>query len=1126
MQNAAYCSRPAWWRHRNVTKTLLVMKLTILLLTIALLHVQAAGLSQSITLSGKNLDMKQVFAAIKKQTGYVVFSKKGLLEEAKPVSLSVHDMPLADFLNLAMKDQPFTYIIADKTISLSRKVDPATPSGRPQASPGTEEILSPVPITGRILDAGGKPLEGTSVFVKKSKNSAVSHADGSFTLNVNEGDVLVITHVGYAAREIKITAAYLRNASFSISLQQSVSQLDQVQVIAYGTTTKRLNAGDVTTITAEDIAKNPVNNVFEAIQGKVPGLFIQQATGQPGGAFTLRLRGMTNFSPDNADYMPQPLIVVDGVIYPNGKLPLSANTYGGTSDFLKGGNGLNYLNPNDIESVSVLKDADATALYGSSGAYGVILITTKKAKVGAPAFNANIYTGISVLGQQAKLMNTQQYLAMRREALKNDGLAPTVFDKDINGAWPEDRYTDFRKELLGSHAQTTNVNLSYSGGTQNTSYLVSGSLRDNGNIQRHKGAFRDGSLRFSLNTNSSDNKIGFALSGTFLSSVSTMVPTDFSSSVVFAAPNGPDIFLPDGSVNWETGANDLADDINRMYRNVTNNLLANATLSYKPARGLTLRAIVGYSDLSGKESMGYPTTTKAPSNTSASQDSRGAMKHYDIRTVSVSPYAEYTTRLWKKGDLSLKAGGRLDNKLQYTDEISGIGFASDALISNPSAGTTVTSTFSETPYRSLGFHGVIKFVWDQKYIIDLNGRRDGSTKFGSGRKFGNFGSVAVGWIFSEEHLIKDHFSLLSHGKIRASTGIIGGDGVPDFAYLSTYVSSGGTYQSKTGLTTSTLANPLLSWEKNRNSEIGLELGFLHDRVYAEGNYYFNKASNQLISQSLPSITGFGSYSINSDAVIRTSGWEVSLNTINIKTSRFTWSTRFNISIPTSKLLKLPTYRVLSTSYIVGKPVTGALLYKYAGVNPATGNFNFTNAKGVTTDYSGGLADADKTEFLDLAPKYYGSFQNSFRYGQWSLDVAVIYTSRVGKSYLAQSGYLLGYVNLNGGAEWLSRWQKPGDITAMPKVSSNIFSGLPRHTYFKASTGAYSDASYARLQNLSLRYNFNAGFLQKIHVRDCAVYLQGQNLLTISPYGGLDPENLDAGTIPPMRTFTAGLNITF
>ncbi|GGB00915.1 SusC/RagA family TonB-linked outer membrane protein [Puia dinghuensis] len=1128
MQNAAYCTPPAWSGHRGLTKIWLIVKLSIVLLTTALIHVQAAGLSQSITLSGKNLDVKQVFAAIKKQTGYVVFYKKGLLAEARPVSLSVQNMPLTDFLELSLKDQPFTWLILDKTISLSRKPAPAVGPVQPAESRPQPPADPPTSITGRIFDADGNPLAGASITIKNSKTSTSSHADGTFILFAHEGDVLTISFIGYVTRQVKLSGEYFGTGkkSLVIRLQLGNSDLDQVQVLAHGLTTKRLNPGDVTTITATEIAKNPVGNVMEAIQGKVPGLFIQQVTGQPGGAFNLQVRSSTNVITQGSI---QPLIIIDGVRFPQGTVPLN---YGsdGTNAFLQGGNTLNYLNPADIASIDVLKDADATAIYGSSGAYGVIIITTKKAKASDPSLNVNIYSGISTKGEMPKLLNTQQYVMLREEAIKNDGLTPGASDADVNGKWPQNTSTDWRKVFMGSHAQSTSANITYSGGSRNTTYLIGGSLRQNGNIQLNKGNFTDGTLRFALSTATLDDKFHLDLSGSYLSSKDDMVPYDFSLSSVIEAPNAPSPLLPDGTVNWLLAAVDpngasSAANFNRTYSNVTGNLLANAALVYKPVAGITLRTIFGYNDLAGKELIGKPTTVFAPTNTTAAQQTVGIFHNYDTRTITVSPYAEYDRTLWK-GDLSVKAGGEIDDRNQYWYEMQGVGFPSDALLNDPAEGTTVTSTYNQVPFRPLGFYGIIKYVWDQKYILDLNGRRDGSTRFAPRNRFGNFGSIAAAWIFSEEKFVKDHLSFLSFGKLRGSTGVIGGDAIPDYGYLTVYGPISGTYDGKLGLDPTANANPNLKWELDHDKEIGLELGFFKDRVIMEGSYYHNESGNQLVNRPIASTTGSTAITLNSDAVIRNSGWEMSLSTTNVKTKNFTWSTRFNMTIPTSKLIKLPTMANQNTSYMVGKPLTGILLYNYAGVDPATGTFSYTNAKGVTKDFTyGSLTQTDKTQFVDLAPRYYGGFSNSFSYKQFTLDVYFTYISRKGYNSLAQSGFLFGSFDINSTTQWLRRWQKPGDRTDIPKVTSSLLNNYFGIMNFKASTGAYTDATYARLQNLSFRYKLSPGVLKKMHLRECTIYLQGQNLLTISKFGGLDPENLNATVIPPLRTYTAGINLT-
>lgn len=1103
------------------SKLWLIMRLTTIVLLVTALHVSAGVYSQKVTISVKATPLEKILNQIKQQTGYSFFWSDQLIAQAPAVSVRLKEATLTQALDACLRGLPLVYEIREQ----ERFVYIKPAANKPPVV--TEELPAPKKdstwtITGRVTDEQGLPLGGASIRVKGSNTAVSCDAKGYFKLTTRPAHtILVISFVGYKDGEQLVSGS----TSLAITLSPGNSELDQIQVIGYGsmTTAKRLNTGDVTTITAEEIRKNPVNNVLEAIQGKVPGLFIQQVTGQPGGAFTMRLRSAANFSAG----APAPLVVVDGVMYPGGTLPLSSNTTYGTANFLKGGSGLNYINPNDIESISVLKDADATALYGTSGAYGVVLITTKKAKQGAPpSLNANIYTGISVLGATAKLMNTQEYLMLRREALKNDGATAGPLDKDLNGTWPEDRYQDFREDLLGSNAQTTNASLTYNGGSQNTGYMISGSLRNNGNIQRHKGASTDGTIRFSLNSNTNDNKFSISLSGAYLSSKSNMVPMDFSTDVTLAAPNAPPLFLPDGNINWSEGANDVADDINKQYENVTNNLLGNGSLVYKPIKQLTLRADVSYNEMAGREFMGYPTTAKPPTYTNAALETHSLVHTYNVRTISVSPYAAYSMKVFGKGDLNMTLGGRVDNKLSTFNEIHGEGFASDALLRNPAVGSKVTTSYGSTPYRSLGAYAIVKFIWDQKYIVNLNGRRDGSTKFGDGKKFGNFGSVALAWIFSEESFFRKLAPFISFGKLRGSTGLIGGDAVGDFAYLSIYQALTGTYQNKSGLAIGRLANPALSWEKNRNSEAGIELGFFNDRVFAEVSAYRNIATNQLIGQPMPSVTGVTSMPVNSDATIRTSGWEMSLSATAIKTKEFSWTVRGNISIPKSKLVKLPVSTTLAANYVLNKPVTGVLLYKYEGINPQTGYYRFTAANGTTDDYMFGLDEQkDKTEFLDLAPTFYGAFQNGFRYKRLSLDLTFNFTKRVGKNIMAQQPLPFGYMGINGGTYWLNRWQKPGDNTDVPRVSTSIFDWF-RHFYYQESTGAYSDASYVRLQNVSIRYNVNPQSLRKLGVKDLSIYLQGQNLLTISDYGGLDPENLDAATIPPMRVFTAGINLTF
>ena len=1118
MKLTAFCKAPfIRWLFQG--QTLLVMKITSILLLAACLQVSASGKAQRVTLSMRKASLENLFKDIRQQTGYSFIYTRAILQDTKEVTIDVKDESIEQVLNEVFQDQPLNFTIVDKYIVIKRKAVEAPPVEAPAQAGGE--------IHGLVRSETGEPLVGATIIIKKLNRSAITNEKGVFVLkNIPNGKYTVeISFVQYEKHTVQVTV--LDNTpEVNATLKQSISDLDQVQITAFGSTTKRYNPGDITTITAKDIEKNPVVNVLEAIQNKVPGLFITQITGQPGGAFTFNMRGSTNFS---SGAIP-PLIVVDGVRYPNTALPLSSNTSYATQNFLQGGSSLNYLNPSDIASIDVLKDADATALYGSSGAYGVIIITTKKAKASNPVLSGNVYTGVSIQGIAPKLMNTQQYLLLRNEALKNDGLVPGKTDYDVNGTWPADRHTDFRKLFMGNSAASTNGTLTYSGGGKNSSYMISGSLRNNGNIQRHRGSMGDGSLRFSLNTNTDDNKFNLSLSGSYLVSKSDMVPYDFSSSIILDAPNAPSPLLPDGTINWTALALDIDGgdfgNMNRTYNNTTTNLLTNATLVYKPVKNVTLRTVFGYNDLSGKELAGYPTTTMPPTTVNAAQQTHAIYHYYDDHTLSVSPYAEYSRIVFDKGDLSVKAGGEIMDNLVYSSDISGTGFSSDALLNNPAAANTVVSSYSQVPLRSLGFYGIIKYIWDKKYIIDLNGRRDGSTRFGPDNRWGNFGSVAGAWLFSEENWMKEHASFLSFGKLRGSIGVVGGDAIGNFGWLSTYSYNTGTYDGKSGLYPVTLSNPNLRWEKDQTSEIGLELGFLRDRFFVEGNYYRNKVGNQLVSRPISSVTGFGAYTLNSDAVIRNSGWELTLNTANIKSRDFSWSTRINITIPTSKLLKAPTQANQNTNYIVGKPLTGILLYKYAGISVDTGFYTFTTAKGVTSTNYNLSNPTDKTQFIDLAPKYYGAIENTVSYKQFSLDFSFTFTNRMGKSFLGQQSINVGYIDANSTTDWLRRWQKPGDKTDIPKVTTNIFDAIFRQQTFAASTGAYTRATYARLQNVSFRYHPDAALLKKLHLRDLSIYLQGQNLLTISKFGNLDPENLNPGIIPPLRVFTGGINFSF
>jgi TonB-dependent starch-binding outer membrane protein SusC len=1104
--------------NRPVAQILRFMKLLMCFMFLFVLNAGANTYGQKVTIQKRDASLVEVFRDIQAQTGYDFIFSNRMIEKARKITINVKEAELLEVLKLCFQEQPFSYSVENNTIVIKEKQVTIAYSLPP-----------PSVIRGRIINDKTEPVVAT-VLVKGTRNGAVSNSDGWFELkNVEPDAVLIITASNIEATEVKVS----NRTILVVLVKTRVTGLDEVQIIAYGTTTKRLSTGSVHTVTAEQIEKHPVPNVLQALQGTTPGLFIVQQTGLPGGAFDVQIRSRSTL---NAN---QPLYIIDGVAFPaNGTLPLTNRTQGGNTgpgdNPLRGGNALNYLDPSMIESVSILEGADATAIYGSRGAYGVIIITTKKGKAGSkPRLNINTYTGVQVRGTTPDLLNTQQYLALRREAFKNDGTQPNpASDKDVT-AWDTTSNTNWLNEFTGNRAITNKVSANYSGGNQLTSFLIGGTYSNQGNIQKGKGYARSGGLNFNISTSTNNRRFNISLAGNVLSDVNTMVPYDFSTDMgINQAPNAPSLFLPDGKLNWSQGSNP-AKALYALYRNVTNNIVGNLSIKYDVWKGLSFNATLGYNMLSSKEFKGYPTAYFNPASNPAGLVT-STLNYYSIQTITADPNISYTTPLGIKGKLKLMAGGTFQDQKTDNHGISGTGgFFSDALLNNPASVPIANQAtyYNLTPNRYNGFFAIVNYNWANKYLLNLNGRRDGSTKFGPESQFGNFGSVGAAWIFSEEPWFKKNIRFINFAKLKGSYGTVGGDGIPAYSYLNTYILSTSTYQGNPGLAPGALSNPLLQWETNRNSEIGINLEFLNSRISVEATYYRGRTSNQLVQQPLSSVTGFVFYAINSPAEISTSGYEFLLTTTNIKTKTFSWRTMLNVTVPKSKLVAYPGLAsLLNINYAIGRPVTGIVLYKYNGVDPLTGLYSFTNKAGVTGSFASLAGPSlsqtvDRTEFVDLAPKYFGGLQNIIEYKSLSVSFLFQFTNRIGKNYLGQQLFAAGWNNSNQTTLALTRWQKPGDETGVQKAGAGVAS-LLGHNNFVNSTGAYSNATYARLQNLHIAYDLPEKWMKRLRMVSMSVYLAGQNLLTISEYGDLDPENLGGGRMPPMRMYTGGINVNF
>jgi len=1100
--NAFSIAMPNAWLPKKI---LLVMKLTTLMLVIGLMQVSAKGFSQKINLNETNAPLEKVLHKIESQTGYVFFFDSKLVKQN--VTVHISNASIDDALNSCFKDIPLTYKIADRTIFLQKKEQPVV---------NLNLVPPSIIISGKVVDEINRPMAGVSIKVKGTNLGWVTDGNGQFTLVVTTPDaILQFSFVGYLTQEI--AASSIKNPTI-IKLKEDISKLDVVQVIAYGQTTKRENTGDVTTINAKTIQQYPTTNVLDALQGTVPGLNIYKSTGNPNGTYKVQIRGINGLNGS------APLYVVDGIPYQGGSyfsqnLNLGANTATGKAG--AGYDALSFINPSDIESISILKDADATAIYGSRGADGVILITTKKGKYGAPKIDASVYTGITDVAHMQPMLNEQQYLQMRHEAKANDHFPVLPTDYDINGTWDTTRNVNWQKQLIGGFGHLTNAQLGISGGSQLLQYRISGGYNRTTNMEQLGGSDQSANMHVSLTSSTADNKFTVSFTGGYLYDVSTLPQADLISSITFA-PDAPALYNGNGTLNFQnnTFSNPLLAK-NYINKTPSSNLLSSLVLSYKPVKDLEIKLTTGYNRQQLNEFLGTPTTVFPPyqPGTSNSLFTNNANTSW-----SIEPQVNYNKKIGK-GKLSATVGTSLQSEGSSSTSLQVTGYSSDLLLSSLGAGTNINASNNFSPQKFSAVFGRVAYSWDEKYFIDLSARDDGSSNFGPNKQFHVFSAAGANWIFSEEKFVKDNLPFLSFGKLRGSYGSTGRDNISAYSYLSTYSSNGVSYQGAPGLVPTRLPNPDLSWETTKKAELSLELQFLKGRIAFETNFYRNRTSGTLAGSQLSLVTGFASINENIPDVVQNEGFDASLTTTNIAGSNFTWSTTFLFTRDRNKLVSFPSLQTSSyaNSLIIGQPVNITHTYRFAGVNPQTGVYQFYNASGAITSFPGA---ADQTAVINTNPDFYGSVQNSFRYKQFTLSFLFRFIKQTGRNAFYNIGTIPPGLanNFNYNTLVLNRWQKPGDITNIQRYGTS-FSLLFAQNFADQSNYAYGDASYIRLQNLSLAYQLPQIFTGKLGIQNLQIFVQGDNLWTITGYNGIDPENQSSLSLPPLRMVTAGLRLT-
>lgn len=458
------------------------------------------------------------------------------------------------------------------------------------------------------------------------------------------------------------------------------------------------------------------------------------------------------------------------------------------------------------------------------------------------------------------------------------------------------------------------------------------------------------------------------------------------------------------------------------------------------------------------------------------------------------------------------------------------GFNSDAVMKDiHSAASISVDATTNTVYRYNGAFGRINYNRQDKYIVNLTARRDGSSRFGAESQFHNFAAAGAAWIFSQEEFIRENLRFLSFGKLRGSYGTTGNDQIANYSFMNLYNSTGNSgvaYQGSTGLLVNGIPNPYLQWEDTKKLQVGIDLGLFKDRILLTGNYVYNRSSNQLLPYALPTTTGSSSITTNFPAVIQNTAWEFSLNTTNVKSGKLTWTSSFILTIPKNKLVSFPNLATstYASTLVIGQPLSITKVYHFLGVDPATGRYTFADRNGNPT--SSPSNPADKTVLINILPKYYGGLQNTFSYKGFQLDFLFQFVKQIGSDpgSFGGSTFLPGTKFYNQTTVPLNRWQKPGDITFIQRYSSNT-SLSQSYSNALSSDAVYSDAvSFIRLKNLSLSYQLPEKWQQQVRLRNCRLYMQCQNLLTITKYHGFDPETKGFSSLPPLRVVTFGLQV--
>ncbi|MCE6989776.1 TonB-dependent receptor [Dyadobacter sp. CY323] len=1086
---------------------------------------------------------------------------------------SIQQGNLLDKLNGALKQQG---LIVEKlgegkyVINSYQNPYPSeTPEkGNSKASTTEQKSAVETTIRGKVTSEDGLGLPGVTILEKTSKNGTVTDADGNYSIVLPEtlpNPALVFSYIGYIIQEVSVG----NQTTIHVTLRPDIKTLNEIVVVGYGTQQKTEVTASIATISRQSIENQPLTGLDQAMAGQAAGIQVAQRSASPGGGVTVRVRGSGSIGAGN-----EPLYVVDGI-------PIEGS-------FSRDLNPLASINPNDIESIQVLKDASSAAIYGSRGANGVVLITTKRGKAGKPRIQFETYYGIQEVAKKVDLLNAREYAEYNTEARNNAWVDQGGKATDPNEV-RVDRYkvpemfanpsqlgkgTDWQDAIFRT-APVQNCQVSISGGNENTQYLVSANYFDQEGIVINSG-FKRYSFRINLDTKLSERlKMGVNLSPTFSKSKIVQAEGQFWNNGMIASalslPPTIPVYNADGTYAVTTtpspyniGAIENPVSVaNRWKNNQTRfRVLGTVFAEYKLAESLTFKTSLGGDYNDSEQSMFYPSTVSREGVTAPVVPAAEAyfQRNYNWLNENLLTFNKVMDG---KHSINALVGFTSQKANLKNASLTATNFPND-LVPTLNAGQITGGGTGISEWSLLSLLGRVNYSYQNKYLLTATIRRDGSSRFGASKKWGTFPSASVGWNVHEEQFMGS-LKAVSNLKLRASYGLAGNNTIGNYGHIASlgnakYVFGSGAAAAVNGLLPTSISNENLGWEMMRQADLGLDLGLLSNRLSLTVDYYNKITEDLLLSVPVPASTGFAT-AIQNIGKIKNWGWEFSLGTKNL-VNALKWSTDFNISFNRNKVLALgpegnpiisrsPAFTPSTHITQIGAPMGSFYGYQVVGVYRDQADLDSSpSIKGAGTAASrpgdlkfkdmngdGEITSADIGIIGNNQPDFTFGMTNNFSYKAFNLNILV----DGAEGFYTLNGARRNITAVTGSysrRDVLNRWQSPenpGDGKT-PRANTNPTGGNNNNI----STMLVEDASFLRIRNLNLRYALPSTLFNKV-IQGISVYASVQNAFTFTKYMGYNPEQnsqgsneattnlnpgIDFNAYPLARTYTLGLNLSF